>query len=86
MVSINPNKNPQKGILTLKPRLGRLRQSTLEDGPSAAPTVGPQWPNKVQKCPQRRMAAATKFDKRTLMALSISRRLINNRLVQAEQL
>ena len=31
-VSINPNRNLQKGTLTPKPRLGRPRQSTLEDG------------------------------------------------------
>ena len=31
-VSINPNRNPQKGTLTPKPRLGRPRQATLEDG------------------------------------------------------
>ena len=53
-VSINPNRNPQKGTLTPKPRLGRPRQSTLEDGRQLLRWVL-NGRTKSASAPQRRM-------------------------------
>ena len=62
-VSINPSRNPQKGRLTPKHRLGRPRQPTLQDDRQLL-----QWVcngrTKSATAPQRRMAAA---HKRTLI-------------------
>ena len=62
-VSINPNSNLQMGTLTPIPRLGRPRQSTLEDGRQLLRWVR-NGRTKSTSAPRRRMAAA---HKRTLI-------------------
>ena len=68
-VSINPNRNLQKGTLTQKPRLGRPWQSTLEDGRLDGRTKSASAPREEWQQPTN---------------VPLFRRLINNRLVQAE--
>ena len=46
-VSINPNRNPQKGDTKTSSRSAK----TVNTGWPSARTVGTQWPNKVRKCP-----------------------------------
>ena len=74
-VSMTPNMNLQKGILTPKHRLGQPRGSTLQDRRQLLRCVH-NCRTKPATAPQRRMAADTN--------VPLSRRLINNRLVQSE--
>ena len=74
-VSINPNKNPHKGTLTPKPRLGRPRQLILEDGRQLL-----RWVRNGRT----KSASAPREEWQQSTNVPLSRRLINNRLVQAE--
>ena len=69
-VSINPNRNLQMGTLTLKPRLGRPRQSTLKDDRQLLRWVR-NGRTKSTSAPREEWQQPTN--------VPLSRRLINNR-------
>ena len=74
-VSINPNRNSQKMTLTPRPCLGWPRQSTLEDSRQLL-----RWIRNGRT----KSASAHREEWQQPTNVPLSRRLINNRLVQAE--